>query len=44
MGDVEDDLLSLRVVCVLNKLQCHHVVALQPSQVASNVAEEVCGV
>ena len=44
MGDVEDDLACLRVVCVLNEFQGHHVVALESGQVASDVAEEVRGV
>ena len=44
MGDVEYDLLRLRVVRVLNKFQGHHVVALESGEVASDVAEKVRGV
>ena len=44
VGDVEDDLVRLRVVGVLDQLQGHHVVALEPGQVAADVAKEVRGV
>ena len=42
--DVEDDFLGFRVIRILDELQRHHVVALQPGQVASDIAEEVGGV
>ena len=42
--DVKYDLLGFRVIRILDELQRHHVVALQPGQVASDVAKEVGGV
>lgn len=42
--NVEYDFIGFRVICILDELQRHHVVAFQPGQVALDVAEEVGGV
>ncbi len=44
VGDVEDNGFCFGVVRVLNELQGHDVVALKSSEVAPDIAEEVCGV
>src|SRR5689334_16298490 len=40
--NVERDLLCLRVVGILDKLEGHDVVALEPREMATDGSEEVC--
>jgi predicted acyltransferase (DUF342 family) len=44
IGDVKNHRLRFCVVRVLNKLQCHDIIALKSRQVASDVSKQVRGV
>ena len=44
VGDVDDNGLCLGVIRVLDELESHDVVALQPCQVATYVSKQVRGV
>mgnify|MGYP007007176910 CR=1 FL=1 len=44
VGDIEDNGLRLGVIRILDELEGHDVVALQPCQVATYVSKQVRGV